>query len=280
MVNRREADAHQCTGTSGSVSGTEDPRQGQVSCGCFDSDRQHFSESLHQSFRGDTFPSAEINCSSTVEMMPGSVYFPNSRASPRQEQSSCRRRIQSSERLLRLDDSPRDIRLNTSRDGSSRCGSVCFSSDLPTTLLLQLELGSSGRSHRCLHSGLESTPRLCESSLVLTSADTVQDSAQGSFDCTSMENVTMIPATTAITMQHFSFATHGLGQGDSSVTNTEGLHNANGSSSVGCMAIIRQKCQSGGLSEAASGLLIASWRDKTASSYDSLFKCWDSWCQK
>lgn len=46
------------------------------------------------------------------------------------------------------------------------------------------------------------------------------------------------------------------------------------------MAIIRQKCRSGGLSEATSGLLTASWRDKTASSYDSLFKRWDSWCQK
>lgn len=80
MVNRREADAHQCTGTSGSVSGTEDLCHGQVSCGCFDSDRQHFSESLHQSFRGDTFPSIAVqlwkwcldwHISLTAEHLPG-----------------------------------------------------------------------------------------------------------------------------------------------------------------------------------------------------------------
>ena len=143
--------------------------------------------------------------------------------------------------------------------------------------------GSSGGSHRCIHPGLESIPRLCKSFLVLTSVDTVQDSAQesqSSFDCSSMEDSTLVPNTAAITVQHSLFATQGLGQGDCSVTNTEGLHNANRSSSVGRMAIIRQHCRSGGLSEAASGLLTASWRDKTVSNYESLFKRWDSWCQK
>ena len=43
-----------------------------------------------------------------------------------------------------------------------------------------------------------------------------------------MENATVVPATSVITMQHSLFATHGLGQGDSSVTNIEGLHNATG----------------------------------------------------
>ena len=54
-----------------------------------------------------------------------------------------------------------------------------------------------------------------------------------------MEDSTLVPNAAAITVQYSSFATHGLGQGDGSVTNTEGLHNANRSSSVGRMAIIR-----------------------------------------
>ena len=89
-----------------------------------------------------------------------------------------------------------------------------------------------------------------------------------------MEDPTVVPATTAISLQH---SYHGLGQEDSSVTNTEGFHNVNVSSSVDQMTIVKQQCQSGGLPEAALWLLIASWRDKTVSSYDSLFKRWDSW---
>ena len=60
------------------------------------------------------------------------------------------------------------------------------------------------------------------------------------------------PTTIAIILQHSSFATQGLGQRDSSVTKTEGFHNANRSSTVGCMAIVMQQGQSGGLAEAAS----------------------------
>ena len=52
MVSGGETDAHKCTGTLGSVSGTEDLCQGQVSRGCFDLDGQRFSKSLHQSFGG------------------------------------------------------------------------------------------------------------------------------------------------------------------------------------------------------------------------------------
>ena len=36
---------------------------------------------------GITLPSTELNCSPTVEMMPGLTHFPNGRASSRQEQS-------------------------------------------------------------------------------------------------------------------------------------------------------------------------------------------------
>ena len=58
------------------------------------------SKSLHQSFRGNALPSVELNCSPTVEIVPGSAHFLNGRASSRQEQSGCRQEIQSGERSL------------------------------------------------------------------------------------------------------------------------------------------------------------------------------------
>ena len=44
------------------------------------------------------------------------------------------------------------------------------------------------------------------------------------------------------------------------------------------MAHIRRSCQSSELSEEATRLLMASWRSKSQSSYNSLFLKWERWC--
>ena len=102
--------------------------------------------------------------------------------------------------------------------------------------------------------------------------------SQGIVNRSSLEDPAMVSSIVTAVGEDPSFATRGQENGN--ITNTEGLHNANGSSSVSRMAIVRQKCRSGGLSEGASDLLSASWRGKTTTSYESLFKCWDSWCKE
>ena len=47
---------------------------------------------------------------------------------------------------------------------------------------------------------------------------------------------------------------------------------------TGRMAHIRRSCQSSELSEEATRLLMASWRSKSQSSYNSLFLKWERWC--
>ena len=61
---------------------------------------------------------------------------------------------------------------------------------------------------------------------------------------------------------------------------TEGVYHANRGTPTSCLAIVRQQCQSGGLSTDASRLFTASWRNMTTSSYESLFKMWDHWCME
>ena len=46
------------------------------------------------------------------------------------------------------------------------------------------------------------------------------------------------------------------------------------------LTIIRDQSRSGGLSGGASHLLESSWRSKTKSTYESLFKRWKNWCQE
>ena len=281
MVNTRETDAYQCVRAAGSISCPKDLCQRQITFKCASSNGQHVSQSLHKPFGGHTLPSVKLTGSSDVEMVPGSPHFPYSRTPARQGESDSRRGIQGSERSLRLDDTSKSFFPDTASDGSPRGGPFCISPDTLTTTFFQLETGSPGRSHGCIHSGVESVSRICESSVVPHFEDIIQDTkggSQGIVNCSSVEDSAMVSSITAAVGQDTSFATRRQGNGN--ITNTEGFHNANGSASVSRMAIVRQKCRSGGLSEGASDLLSASWRGKTTTSYESLFKRWDSWCKE
>ena len=281
MVNRRETDAYQCVGAAGSISCPKDFCQRQITFECASSNGQYVSQSLHKPFGGYTLPSVELTGSSDVEMVPGSPHFPYSRAPARQGESDSRRGIQGSERSLRLDDTSKSFFPDTASDGPPRGGPFCISPDTPTTTFFQLETGSPGRSHGCIHSGLESISRICESSVVPHFEDIIQDTkggSQGIVNCSSVEDSAMVSSITTAVGQDTSFATRRQGNGN--ITSTEGFHNANGSASISRMAIVRQKCRSGGLSKGASDLLSASWRGKTTTSYENLFKRWDSWCKE
>ena len=149
MISRRETDAHKCTGTPGNVSGTKNLCQGQVSHRCFDEDGQYFSKSLHQSFRGDALPSAELNCSPTVQQQSISgKKNPVADKESRAVRDHCNwmihpelfAQIHQEMGLLDLD-------LLASRLAYQL---LCFYSQKPDPL----------GSHRCIHPGLESIPQL------------------------------------------------------------------------------------------------------------------------
>ena len=77
-----------------------------------------------------------------------------------------------------------------------------------------------------------------------------------------------VPITDSNTRQH------------SDISNSGGIHHAIRGTTVGRLATIRQHCRTGRLSEGATTLLDSAWRDKTKSTYESLFKRWDSWCKE
>ena len=76
----------------------------------------------------------------------------------------------------------------------------------------------------------------------------------------------------------FSQASSKLGRsGDTSVRT--GLHNESRCTSTIGMANLRESFTSQGISPEAANLLLASWRSKTKSNYDSLFAKWGRWCE-
>ena len=70
-------------------------------------------------------------------------------------------------------------------------------------------------------------------------------------------------------------------QGGSSHTPSQpGIHNEPRRTGVSGMAYTRESFESRGISLQASALLLASWRPKTQSNYDSLFSKWSRWCSQ
>ena len=166
-------------------------------------------------------------------------------------------------------------------DGPTRGGYVCISADTPAPSLLQLEARSGFRGNRCLYTELESVSWVCQSPMVSHISNIGKDStgeSLGDLGGANVEDTTMVSPPPSATVWLPSLDSN---TGEcSDFTNQGGVHHASGSASVGRLAIIRQQCRSGGLSEGASQLSASSWRSKTTSTYESLFKKWDSWCQE
>ena len=184
-------------------------------------------------------------------------------------------------RPLRLDASSTGVQADKQLNGSTGCGSHCVQANAPITKVFQLEARPGSGGHRHVHTGLESDSRLCKSPVVSDSGSTDQNSSGGSKNSaggSSVEN----PASVSSAAGHvdrcsLSTTTEG---GPSNITIRKGVHYASGGPTVSRMAIVREKCRSGGLSAEASQLVSASLRSKSTSSYESLFRKWNSWCME
>ena len=88
------------------------------------------------------------------------------------------------------------------------------------------------------------------------------------FPCSPPQDVTRLSSPTPIST------------GPDSEPHQSGIHNATRNPSTGRMARLRESFTSRGFSTQASHLLLSSWRDKTNTSYNSLFAKWANWCEQ
>lgn len=108
MVSRGTAVAHKLSGTESSPTSSEILCKGQEECQHFGEDRQHISQSIHQSLWGDAFLSNECPDDGDMEMVPRQTSF-NSRGSARSGKSHHRWGILDTTRPLWLDNAPPHI---------------------------------------------------------------------------------------------------------------------------------------------------------------------------
>ena len=90
MVSRGTVTPHQLLGANNNLFGSEILCKGQEEHQPFNQDRQHNSQSMHQSFWGDPLPSHECSSNRDMEMVHEQEHFPDSRTPPRGEEYRCR----------------------------------------------------------------------------------------------------------------------------------------------------------------------------------------------
>ena len=281
VVSGRTPDAHQWSGATGSLSGNSSicqrPNQYQYSS----EDGQCIDQSIHKPSRGDSFKNHEFISHSDMEVVHRTEDLSYCGAPSGQVEPGGRHRVTDSQGPLRLDDPSRPVCPDPESSGTITDRLVCFPSNSPVTSILQLEAGSSSGSNRRFHSELTPSARICEPPMVPPPSYTGQDSTGLGISSVSgplVEDTTLVPnppptaervpITDSNTRQH------------SDISNSGGIHHAIRGTTVGRLATIQQHCRTGRLSVGATTLLDSAWRDKTKSTYESLFKRWDSWCKE
>ena len=165
--------------------------------------------------------------------------------------------------------------------GPTEDGHVCLQVHPLNSKVFQLAAGSSSRGSQCLCLGLEPVCRVCKpfmvSNIISISKDS-QRQGQSDFGSSSVANTTLVLFDISAIIRCSMSTFQERRSGDYPIS--EGVHHANRGTPTSHLAIVRQQCQSGGLSAEASKLLTASWRSTTTSPYESLFKKWDSWCME
>ena len=173
----------------------------------------------------------EFISNTDMEVMHREADFPNSRTPFRDTEPSGRRGVEDSLGLLQLDDSSTSILPDRQETGSLGGGLVYILPDTTAPLVFQPETGSSHRGNRCLHSGLEPTLGICQSSMVsvidYTSNDSMREGHSGSGG-TYKEDATMVSSPIPIVgwVSSPDYNARECGH----ITNSGGAHYANRSS--------------------------------------------------
>ena len=214
-----------------------------------------------------------------MDMVPGQEHKSTGNPSARHPEHHSRRGVSRDERSNRLDALPPAVHPNKPTDWATTSGPVCFPLDPSTSRICELETRSGCSGSGCLHPRLDSVSGICKSAM--------EFGGQGSIPGQKPEG-TLGPCGASVEIS--GMVPNPTGNADSEIPPTaehtrlntadpqgqQTRHNPH-TSRMGCL---RDRFRSKQLSEEATSLLLSSWRQKIAKSYDSLFKKWLGWCEK
>ena len=272
--------SHKLSGAPSCVSGDTDIRQGQDQCDGLHSDRQCDSSDLHQQEGRDTIPISDTVVKEGMELVHGEENISHGRAHSGEGEHHSGCGITSVQRSMGLEAEPGAVCDDSTAVRSPRDRSVCIKGFKPTSTVLQLETRPRSRSQGCLQAVLEGK-LLCQSSSGHNPSRAITGEnarSQGSAHSSGMEGPSMVPSAIG-TASGLPVPATSPGNDNPPGSHSSPTHQGS-RGAAGRMAYMRKSCKERELSEEATSLLMASWRTKSQSNYNSLFYKWECWCNE
>ena len=271
---------HKLSRAIGSLPGTAKLCQVQSLYDNSDKIGQRHSGDVYQQARGHAFSPVVSTGLDNMGMVPGERYTLTSRTSPREGECNSGSGIASDERSLRLDAKSPSIQSDRPGNGAITDRPLCFSTNEATTNVLQLEARSRITGNGCVQSRLVPEERICQSTMVpdcSLSKPNKEASSQSGDDHPLMGISTLVPNNPRNAGGVPQTPSNSGRPGDTAIRTR--LHNEPGSANTSGMANLRESFRSQRISPEATNLILASWRSKTKSNYNSLFAKWAGWCE-
>ena len=281
MVKGRTAIAYKLPGSTSCLFSSEMLRQGQEKLDYTSQDGQHDSSHLCEQIGWNGLTNNEQPGQRPVAMVYEEGYHPHGGTPPRSPEHSSRRGITGDEGQVRLDVESKNLQQNPGAARATGSGPVCITPVNTTTQILQLETRPRSRSSECVCPGLAAPPRegLCQPPLVTDQQGTNSGASSESHNNpggTGVENTSLVPQATG----------HAGGLSIEDCNPGGGNHSANtreqtsSGATTSRLEYLRQRFQNQSISKEGTELLLASWRQKSSQSYDSLFRKWVCWCNQ
>ena len=278
LEHDREGTPHQFTGNAGSIlrnQGICPELSGHISPNTI---RQPDSCGSHQQDGGHQISTDNCASEGTLGLVSPEEDLSEGTASARSGECHGRLPVKTLEGQNRLDTRPQCLQMPEQPVWSSPSRSIRDTVFQTAPSLLQLEAGSRSRSHGCLHTGLVQYSGICPSSLVPYSSGTSQGTVRGSISgaCHTTVAIPGLVSRSDGDVDGLSNRASSDGRSDHSVTKLR-LSSGGNTSKIGRLEGLRKRFRSGGVSEQAIELILASWRSKTNANYDSAWKAWEAW---
>ena len=270
---------HKLPGATGSHSCSEVFCQGQTEHHNPPEGGQHDSHGIHKQVWGNSLPRTEPAHERVVAVVPGEEYKSTGHPLSGHPELHSRRGVPGDEGQDRLDALSTCVQQDMSADRPTTSGSLCVTPDQPAEQLRQLETRSGSSGNRRLFPRLDTVPGVCKPTMELGGKGPVscqEPEGRCGVSSTGVEITSMVPHATGNVGSTTTPLTRQTKPNPADSQSQQARHNPHTSR----MGYLRDRFQSQKLSEGATTLLLASWREKTAKSYDSLFSKWISWCNE
>ena len=281
VVPSRNRSPHQLSRTASCLSGPTVFCQAQQWDYCADEVGQCHGSDLYQQTGGNSLSTIVPTGIDNLGVVCTEEYFSSGRTPTRERQHNSRSGIASNKGSLRLDVESPSLPEDSTANGTTANRFICIPTDKATTKFLQLETRPRSNCDRCVQPELGPDKGFCQSTMVLDSPlsePNKETNGEGHDNHPSLGIATMVPNNPG-DVRGLPKDLAGKG-GPSHTPNRSGLHNEPRGTGTSGMAHIRESFESRGISSEASALLLASWRPKTQSNYDSLFSKWSRWCSQ